>query len=250
MFTHFIRCKKYTSTTECSILMIHADVQHAVRILARHRGVLRLPGMGGTVFHSKRGSRGETVTHISECVWGATYGLLRSLMAQASPKSKMLEELTALLKDHFEPKPNTIAEHFRFHRRSQHQGGSVVEYMAELRRLASRCVCGKYLKEALRDRIVCGLRSELTQRKLLGDEALTLERAVEVAVSMESAQKHAQALKGSWGLAVSKVDRHYRRINPPENGKTCYHCRKSEHQAIEYPFCDASCLKYGYKGPP
>ena len=65
-------------------------------------------------------------------VAGATYGLLRSLVAPDSPKNKSLEELTALLKDHFEPKPNTIAERFRFHRCSQHQGESVVEYVAEL----------------------------------------------------------------------------------------------------------------------
>ena len=180
-------------------------------------------------------------------VGGATYGLLRSLVAPASPKSKTLEELTALLKDHFEPKPNTIAERFRFHRRSQHQGESVVEYVAELRRLASRCAFGAYLKEALRDRIVCGLRSEPTQRKLLGEEALTLERAVEVAVSMESAQKHAQALKGSLGLAVGKVDRHYHRTDPPANGKPCYRCGKTEHRATECPFRDASCHKCGKK---
>ena len=177
-------------------------------------------------------------------VGGATYGLLRSLVAPDSPKSKTLEELTALLKDHFEPKPNTIAERFRFHRRSQHQG----EYVVELRHLTSRCAFGGYLKEALHDRIVCGLRSVPTQRKLLGEEALTLDRAVEVAVSMESAQKHALALKGSPSLTVGKVDCHERRTDPPANGKPCYRCGKLEHRAAECLFRNASCHKCGKMG--
>ena len=134
---------------------------------------------------------------------GATYALLCSLVAPASPKSKTLEELTALLKDNFELKPNTIAERFRFHRRSQHQGESVVEYVAELRSLASRCAFGAYLKEALRDHIVGGLQSEPTQCKLLVEEALTLERAIEVAVSMESVQKHAQG--SPWGCTYENL---------------------------------------------
>ena len=169
-------------------------------------------------------------------VGGATYGLLRSLVAPDSPKNKSLEELIALLKDHFEPKPNTIAERFRFHRRNQHQGESVVEYVAELRRLAVRCAFGGYLKEALRDRIVYGLRSEPTQRKLLGEEALSLGRAVDVAVNIESAQKHALALKGSPSLAIGKVDHHEHRTDPPANGKPCYRCGNLGHRAADCPF--------------
>ena len=93
--------------------MIHGDVRHAVRIQVRHGGVT----VSMNVFHSKRGSRGETGTNV---VGGATYRLLRSLVAPANPNSKTLDELTALLKDHFELKANTISERFRFHRHSQH----------------------------------------------------------------------------------------------------------------------------------
>ena len=69
-------------------------------------------------------------------------------------------------------------------------------YVAELRRLATHCAFEAYLEEALRDRLVCGLRSENTQKRLLSKADLTLPRAVEVAQSMEVAHKNAQALKG------------------------------------------------------
>ena len=40
------------------------------------------------------------------------------------------------------------------------------EYVAELRHLATHCNFGAYLDEALRDRLVCGLRNENTQKRL------------------------------------------------------------------------------------
>ena len=57
-------------------------------------------------------------------------------------------------------------------------GGSVAQFVAELRRLATRCDFGEYLTEALRDRLVCGLSSEPAQRKLLGEGgALTFRKS-------------------------------------------------------------------------
>ena len=69
-------------------------------------------------------------------------------------------------------------------------------YVAELRRLATHCAFEAYLEEALHDRLVCGLRSESTQKRLLSEADLTLARAVKIAQSMEAAHKNAQALTG------------------------------------------------------
>ena len=44
-----------------------------------------------------------------------SYWLVRSLVAPVSPKDKTFDELAAVLPAHFEPKPNVIAERFRFH---------------------------------------------------------------------------------------------------------------------------------------
>ena len=50
-------------------------------------------------------------------VGGTTYGLLRNLLAPASPKDKSFKEIVDTPKAHFEPKPLVIAERFHFHRR-------------------------------------------------------------------------------------------------------------------------------------
>ena len=100
-------------------------------------------------------------------IGASTYALIRSLLAPSNPKEKSMDELVAALKSHFEPKRNIVAVRYRFYKRNQNQGESVADYVAELRRLATRCAFDSYLEDALRDRIVCGLRSEQMQKRLL-----------------------------------------------------------------------------------
>ena len=75
---------------------------------------------------------------------GPTYGLLRNLLAPASPKDKSFKEIVDTLKAHFEPKLLVIAERFHFHRRNQNSVESVAMYVAELRRLATHCAFEAY----------------------------------------------------------------------------------------------------------
>ena len=97
-------------------------------------------------------------------IGGRTYSLLRNLLAPAKPSEKELDYLTATLKNHYEPKKIVIAERFHFHRRNQAVGESIADYVAELRRLSTHCRFEAYLEQALRDRLVCGIRSETIQR--------------------------------------------------------------------------------------
>lgn len=63
--------------------------------------------------------------------------------------------------------PLVIAERFHFHQRLQAVGESIADYIAELRRLTTHCEYGAHLDEALRDRLVCGLRNMSIQKKLV-----------------------------------------------------------------------------------
>ena len=112
--------------------------------------------------------------------------------------------MATILKSHFEPKPLLIAERFHFHRRDQAAGETIAEYVAELRRLSTHCDFGDTLNDALRDRLVCGLRYESVQKRLLSEPDLTFKRALEIAQSLEAADKNAKALKGTES-AVKKL---------------------------------------------
>ena len=99
---------------------------------------------------------------------------------------RIAKEQTSWISDscaggHFNPKPAVMVECFKFHKREQLPGETIAEYVAELRRLSTYCNFGGYLNKGLRDRLVCDLRSESTQRRLLAIKDLTLKEAVEQA---------------------------------------------------------------------
>ena len=60
------------------------------------------------------------------------------------PTDKTLDELFALVKDHLEPDPSAIMQHFNFNARSQKSDESVAEFVAELRYIAEHCEYDSY----------------------------------------------------------------------------------------------------------
>ena len=137
----------------------------------------------------------KRVAGFLSAVGGKTYALIRNLVAPTPPRDKSFDELVTVLRTHLEPKPLVIAERFAFHRRQQAKGETVAEYVAELRKLTKHCEFGAYLEEALRDRFVCGLRSEPIQKRLLAEADLTFQRAVQQAQGMEMAAAQARQLQ-------------------------------------------------------
>ena len=109
-------------------------------------------------------------------------------------------------------KTSIIAERFHFHKRNQHTGESITDFVAELRRLAARCKFEGYLDDALRDRFMCGFGNEAIQHSRLAEKELTYASAIERAKRMEAPHANAQALKTP-ALTVVKVDR-------PVNGRS------------------------------
>ena len=138
---------------------------------------------------------GKQVPVFLNALGAATYGILRDLLAPATPISQPFATITNTPRRHFEPRSLIVAERYHFHKRDQAPGETIALYVAELRRLASKCAFGGYLEEALRDRFVCGLRSEPTQRRLLSEADLTFDSAIDIAQNMEAAATNTQAMK-------------------------------------------------------
>ena len=94
---------------------------------------------------------GKQVAIFLSSIGSNTYSLLSNLCAPDAPKAKSLTDITAVLRSHYEPKRDIIAERFHFHKRDQALGESIAEYDAALRKLANNCSFEAYLEEALRD---------------------------------------------------------------------------------------------------
>ena len=117
------------------------------------------------------------VSVILTVIGDSTYGVLRNLLTPAAPNTKTYTELLQTLKAHFKPQSLVIAERLRFYRRDRQTGETIAAYVVALKHQASRCNFGAILEESLCDRLVCGLRSDTIQKKLLSDKDLTFKRA-------------------------------------------------------------------------
>lgn len=125
-----------------------------------------------------------------------TYTLLKSIATpdDISAESFTFKKAVDLLSKHFCPPPNQIIQRFQFYRRDQKEGESVPEFLAALRKLSQHCEF-KDLDAMIRDRLVCGLKDEGLQKRLLANDKLTLHIAQEEAIASEEAQRNLIALK-------------------------------------------------------
>ena len=174
-------------------------------------------------------------------IGGRTYALLSDLLAPEKPGSKSVEQLTQVLVKHYDPKAVVITERFQFHCRNQAPTETVAEYEAKLRHLATHCVFGDYLSEAICDCIVCGLRNKHIQKRLLAETELTLTKMMEIAQSMEAADRDAQKLKGN------ELDSQVSEMSLGTQ-KSCYRCGSEQHKPRACPYREAECRNCKKKG--
>ena len=179
------------------------------------------------------------------------YSLLHDLFAPESPVDKPYATIVEKLKAHFELKPVNILTHrYTFHQRNQAPDESIAEYVAELHCLALHCEFWTFLEQVLRDHLVFGMRSESTKKCLLTDKKPTLKGVMEVALSLEAAQKNVQTLRGSEVPQLHKLDRRRptEKKSPKEGEKPCYCCSRVGHAPNACGFRQAKYFNCGKSG--
>ena len=176
-----------------------------------------------------------------------TYGILRSLTAPDLPSEKSYQELCAILQKHFSPAPLEIVERFKFHKRNQGQGETIAEYIAAIKRLSQHCNFGDNLQDALRDRFVCGLKDEATQKRLLQEPTLTFDKATAMAQAIETAHRDAAEIHGHGTIqdSVHKLSKSHHHNKPKQQTvhPPCQSCGKTNHARSNCFYRQATCKK-------
>ena len=187
-------------------------------------------------------------------VGAETFKVLRSLVSPDKQGDKSFADLLQKLDDHYSPKPSEIVERFKFHTSYRKPGESVASYLARLRALAKYCNFGGSLEDMIRDRLVCGINYDAIQKRLLAESKLTYKKAVEVAHSLETADKNIQLLKqpkkavsvGTSGAEGTTVEVHRMGRRGTQN---CYRCGNAGHVAPKCRFsADIVCNACGETG--
>ena len=106
----------------------------------------------------------------------------------------------------------------------------------------------------LRDRLVCGVSNHQIQKRLLAEPGLKYQKAVELALAMESASKnvgdlHMTKTNANSARSTEYVDRvaHGKRTSLGKRNEECYRCG-GDHEASTCKFKDAKCYSCQKKG--
>ena len=91
---------------------------------------------------------------------------------------------------------NETYERYLFNKRDQQEGETFNDYIAALRILAQTCnFCACLRDTLLRDRIVLGIRSSRTRKRLLEERNPTLKKCIDTCKSDETAHQHLHAFQ-------------------------------------------------------
>ena len=164
--------------------------------------------------------------------------------APAKPVDKSFRELVTLVKDHHTPPPSVTVQRFNFNSRSQKDGETIAQFVADLRRLSEHCTFQDKLDDMLRNRLVCGIKDSQVQRRLLSETDRTFKKAFELAQASEVAEKNVRDLHKPTG-AVHAIG-----TQPPPKKNSPYYCCNGKHLPHECRFKDTNteCHSCGKKG--
>lgn len=152
-------------------------------------------------------------------------------------------------------KTNETYERYLFNTCVQLEGINIDSYVAKLRKLAKTCNYGGLEDNLIRDRIVCGIRENTIRKRLLQEDKLSLDRAIDMCRAFESTAVKIKTMAGastSEDIAeVRKLTRKQRTSESkqkdkckycgtfcekrrcPAYGKKCNNCGKLNHFASE-----------------
>jgi hypothetical protein len=170
------------------------------------------------------------------------YKDLKDLITPAKPSSLKFTEIDTKLTKRYDPETTIILERYRFHTRMQKESETIIMFIAAIRRQAGKCEFKTFLDEALRDRLVCGLKHESIQKRLLGESKLTFETAQKMALGMEAASHNCSEMQGK------QEPIHKMMATPVHGGRVCYCCGAPGHIKPDCPYKNYECGKCGRSG--
>ena len=110
---------------------------------------------------------------------------------------KKIDKCLEVLEKYFKPTRNVVYERYVFNTCSQTSEESVQTYVTRLRKLAASCEYGALTDEFIQDRLVIGLKNQGDKVRLLREKSLTLQKAIEMCTSSETASHQMKTIKAT-----------------------------------------------------
>ena len=115
------------------------------------------------------------------------------------------------------PKKNLTLERFHFMKAVQNNGESVDQFVIRLKTLSKSCEFGELEESLVKDRLVVGIIGDSVRERLLGEDNLSLERAIQICKSAELVRTQASELRGESASEINAI-RQSRQYRPTHKG--------------------------------
>ena len=162
-----------------------------------------------------------------------------------------IDECIKALEAYFKPKRNVVYERYLFNMCQRNSSETVDSGVNRLQNVASTCQFGTLTEELIRDRLVIGLQDHTTKLRLLKEENLDMNKALNICRSSEIATQQLKAMKteenktedvraisshqgnkaksrkpfnGKKTRDASPDQRKHRKTHPKHKGYQCYCC--------------------------
>ncbi len=129
----------------------------------------------------------------------STLKLIKGLIDTDTLNTTPYSDIVKLVQQYYAPPPFPIVQRYKFNTRVREPAESIAQYVAALRQLSEYCQYGDTLAEMFRDRLVCGINHEGIQRKILLTKDLTFDKAYQLALAVEAAERDTKDLLTSSG---------------------------------------------------
>lgn len=171
---------------------------------------------------------------------------------------KKYSEVKTLFDTYFIKKKNIIYERAKFNVRTQMEGETAKEYIANIIALSKTCNYGGLTDELIRDRLVVGIRDPKLSETLQLDENLSLEKAIDKITQSEAVREQNKELREA-SASTSKVERvtkeqkdyksKYKPTKKKENSTECNRCAARPSHAFKYcPAIKEKCTRCKIRG--
>ncbi|XP_064468005.1 uncharacterized protein LOC135378825 [Ornithodoros turicata] len=212
------------------------------------------------------------------------YDTLRSLLVPRRPSEVSYADIVKVITEHYNPRPSELLARCIFYKRDQWPTESIADYVAALRALAKDCNFGTSsaptpesaaleageqthttaatstsgtttstalpLDIMLRDRFVCGVADSHLQQRLLAERGgITFQRALQIALTAESAlREQTQLRRECLDTKVHKTSATTSSKTKKANNKkiACYRCG-GEHRMPDCTFPDSIVCNFCHK---
>lgn len=148
--------------------------------------------------------------------------------------------------DYCTPKCNETYERYVFRSRMQSEGECFESFYRDLQLKAQSCNFSTLSSSLIRDQIVYGVWDKKLRERLLREDKLTLEQAVQICKASELTEEHKKAWENTGklvepvvkqksqerGRKCGKCNRRHEPRKCPAYQKICHKCKKKNHFAV------------------